>query len=34
MVTEAGALLAVFEPWGDGLAKPAVVLPTATDELT
>jgi tRNA pseudouridine55 synthase len=31
MVTEAGTLLAVYEPLGDGVAKPAVVLPTATD---
>ena len=31
MVTETGTLLAVYEPFADGLAKPAVVLPTATD---
>jgi tRNA pseudouridine55 synthase len=30
MVTAAGTLLAVYEPWDDGLAKPAVVLPPAT----
>ena len=31
MVTETGTLLAVYEPFADGLAKPSVVLPTATD---
>jgi tRNA pseudouridine55 synthase len=31
MVAMDGELLAVYEPFGDGLTKPAVVLPTATD---
>ena len=31
MVAEAGTLLAVYEPGGDGQATPAVVLPTATE---
>ncbi len=30
MVTAEGSLLAVYEPFGDGLVKPAVVLPAAT----